>query len=226
MVRPMRPKFSKKNCCSINNAVFLSSLAVAKSSFPNFSPSLIFQGCVNQRTGTIHADVGAKPIFSQLYAPDSNLEGSCRFGSLTITADMSQADKNVMKNHLETVHVVIHEINPFVRYFKQIVDIPDEEFQLGKIVISADSRPGHGHARVYNVKANLQELSIFTNEKPHDLILQLCGCLISDLNPKAMPLNFTLLFVNGTYGWDQFLRHMCVSSRVLCIPLKHKDDRK
>ena len=30
---------------------------------------------------------------------------------------------------------------------------------------------------------------------------------ISDLYPKAMPLHYTLLFINGMYKWDQFLTH-------------------
>ena len=70
---------------------------------------------------------------------------------------------------------------------------------------------------MYNVQGNLQELSIVHNEKPHDLVLQLRGGglqRISDLNPKAMPLHFTLLFVNGTYGWDQFLRHV---DAIICV---------
>ena len=73
---------------------------------------------------------------------------------------------------------------------------------------------------MYNAQSNLQELSIVTNEKPHDLVLHLCGGglhTISDLNPKAMPLHFTLLFVNGTYGWDQYATHAdsdrCVTPR-------------
>ena len=80
-----------------------------------------------------------------------------------------------MKNVLESVQEVIHEINPFVREFKQIVEIPEEELQGGKIVISAAAPPGQGHARVYNVQANLQKLSIVTNEQPHDLVVQLRG---------------------------------------------------
>ena len=60
---------------------------------------------------------------------------------------------------------------------------------------------------------NLQEVSILTNSQPHDLVLQRhSGKLekISDLNPKGMPLHFTLLFPHGTYGWDpedQVSRH-------------------
>lgn len=45
-----------------------------------------------------------------------------------------------------------------------------------------------------------------TREKPHDLVIHKCGGglqTISDLNPKAMPLHFTLLFPEGTYGYNQ-----------------------
>ena len=97
------------------------------------------------------------------------------------------------------------------------MEIPEERLQEGKIVISADCRPAHGHARVYNVQGNLQGRSIVHNEKPHDLVLQLRGGglqRISDLNPKAMPLHFTLLFVNGTYGWDQYKMHVDGDRRV------------
>ena len=85
------------------------------------------------------------------------------------------------------------------------MELPEDALQGGKIVISADARPSHGHERVYNPQVNLQELSIVTNEK------------ISDLNPTAMPLHFTLFFVHGTHGWDVNLTHVdtnkCVSPR-------------
>ena len=163
----------KKKCCSINNAVSLSSLAVTEHTFSRFKPSLIFQGRVTQRMGPIHAEARKTPMFAQLYVLDSNLERSTRHASLTVGERMSPADKIIMENHLDTVQAVIHDVNPFVRDFKQIVEIPEEELQIGKVVISADSWPGHGHARVYNAQANLQELSIVTNEKRHDLVLQL-----------------------------------------------------
>ena len=101
---------------------------------------------------------------------------------------------------LNTVQQVIHEKNPFVREFKQILNLPEEELQGGIVVIRAAARPQQGHARVYNAQINLQELSIVTNEQPHDLVVQLHGGglrFISDLNPKAMLLHFTLLFITG-----------------------------
>ena len=37
---------------------------------------------------------------------------------------------------------------------------------------------------------------------------------ISDLNPKARPLHFTLLFINGTYGWHPDIKHDKDKNRV------------
>ena len=105
-----------------------------------------------------------------------------------------------MRSLLETVQQVIQEKNPFVRRFKQTLNLPEEELQGSTVVISAAARPPQGHARVYNAQTNLQELSIVTNEQPHDLVVQLHGGglrFISDLNPKAMPLHFTLLLMKG-----------------------------
>ena len=104
----------------------------------------------------------------------------------------------------------MHQNNPFIQDFKQILEMQDEDLYGGKIVISAAAKPKDGHLRVYNVQQNLQELSIVTNEKPHDLVIKTRGGrleTISDLNPKAMPLHFTLLFPEGTYGYDQDLKH-------------------
>ena len=70
---------------------------------------------------------------------------------------------------------------------------------------------------MYNAQVNLQELSIVTNEQPHDLVIRLReGGLkaIPELNPTAMPLHFTLLFIFGTHGWDQFKKKWNSPKRV------------
>ena len=63
----------------------------------------------------------------------------------------------------------------------------------------------------------MQEVRILTNSEPHDLVLQKRGGElqhISDLNPKGMPLHFTLLFPFGTYGWDLHMMHTDGKRRV------------
>ena len=204
----------------LNNAVCLSSLAVRERTFTGYSPSVIFQGRVVQRMGPLQAEPGAQPLFAQIYVLDPSLETTIRFANMTLPASMTKHNKDTMQQLLATVQQVIHQQNPFVKDFKQILETPEEELQAGTIVISAAARPQGGHSRVYNVQSNLQELSIVTNDddrRPQDLVLHLrAGHLttISDLNPKAMPLHFTLLFIEGTSGWDQHVKHADSDKRV------------
>ena len=44
----------------------------------------------------------------------------------------------------------LNKFNPFVRDFKQIMEIPDTDLAEGKIVISAKARPTEEHERRYN----------------------------------------------------------------------------
>ena len=71
----------------------------------------------------------------------------------------------------------------------------DDEIGNGKIIISAKTPAGE-HARRYNRQTNLKEVAILTDSPPHDLVLHRRegGRVdVSDLNPKGMPLHFTLL---------------------------------
>ena len=65
-----------------------------------------------------------------------------------------------MRELLDICQQVIHSRNPFVRDFKQILEIPEDNLEGAKVVICASARPQHGHERVYNAQINLQELSI------------------------------------------------------------------
>ena len=142
--------------------------------------------------------------------------------NMQIPASMTNSQKGVLKQILQDVQKVIHEHNPFVKDFKQILELPQDELAQGKIIISAKA-PSNEHARRYNLQSNLNEVSILTNSESHDLVINLRGGglqIISDLNPKGMPLHFTLLFPLGTYGWDPEVKHPSNNKRVLCIPLE------
>ena len=197
----------RKHCRSINNAVCLTSIKVKERTFPGgFNPSVIFEGKVMQFSGPLQAQVGETPIFAQLYVHDPDLQVAQRFANMSLPGRMSQRQKDMLKQILKKVQNILHECNPFIQDFEQIVEIPDEELGQGYLVINAKVRPTGEHERRYNEQINLKEVSILTNCEPHDLVLnKRSGGVqkISDLNPKAMPLHFTLLFPFGTYGWDQ-----------------------
>ena len=208
----------RENARVINNAVCLTSVKVKHRDFgKGYSPNVIFEGKVQQIAGPLQAAEGEKPCFAQLYVHDPSLETGQRFNNMTIPASMSKSQKKILEGVLKSVQAVIHKVNPFVKDFKQIMDIPAEELKQGKIVISAKARPSEEHERRYNAQINLQEVSILTNSEPHDLVLQKRGGelqSISDLNPKGMPLHFTLLFPHGTYGWDLMMKHTDGKRRV------------
>ena len=201
----------RENSRAINNAVCLTSLQVKERNLgKGFTPCVTFEGKVTMRAGPLQAGEGVRPCFAQLYVHDSNLETSQRFQNMTIPASTSKPQKKVLEGVLCKVQNVLHVHNPFIKDFKQILEIPAEELGHGKIVISAKARPSEEHERRYNAQVNLQEVSILTNNEPHDLVLQQRGGglqTISDLNPKGMPLHFTLLFPHGTYGWDPTAKH-------------------
>ena len=206
-------KFSRE----LNNALALSSIKVSLRQFQGFNPSVVFQGKVAQLTGALLPADGEAPRFSQLYCYDPRLESYQRFENMNIPSDTSRAEKEELKTLLQKLQDLMHKHNPFVRDFKMILEMPEEDLAHGKIVISASQRPPNEHARRYNPQTNLQEVSILTNESPHDLVLHRRGgglTSIHDLNPKGMPLHFTLLFPYGTYGWDQYEKQASGTRRV------------
>ena len=194
----------KEHSRHLNNAVCLSSLQIRERDPGGFNPSVVFQGRHHLRTGALLPAAGEQPVYAQLYVFDAALESTQRFQNMRIPNSTSNAQKAVLKQILQIVQGVIHENNPYVKDFKQVMEMPDEEIGEGKIVISAKG-PSNEHSRRYNAPTNLNEVCILMNPGKHDLVLQKRGGglkHVSDLNPSGMPLHFTLLFPHGTHGWD------------------------
>ena len=214
----VKGRLFRENARSINNAVCLASLKVQQRNFVGgFNPSIIFEGKVQQFVGPLQATEGEKPRFAQLYVHDPKLESSVRFQNMSIPENTSATQKQILKDVLQTVQDALHKHNPFVKDFKQVMDIPKENLGDGKLIISAKNRPREEHERRYNQQVNFQEISILRNSEPNDIVLQQRGGslqIISNLNPKGMPLHFTLLFPYGTYGWDLMLKHTDGKRRV------------
>ena len=188
----------RENARSLNNAVCLTSIKVKTKDFgKGYSPNIIFEGKVTQLAGPLKASDGDRPYFAQLYLHDPLLESTQRFKNMTIPANMTKSQKKILEHLLQKIQSILHKHNPFVKDFKQVLDIPSDDLLLGKIVITAKARPIGEHQRRYNEQLKLQEVSILKNSEPHDLVLHLRGGSlqdISDINPKGMPLHFTLLF--------------------------------
>ena len=113
---------------------------------------------------------------------------------------------------MEKLQAIVKEVNPYVKDFLHICEIPDEDLMDGKIVISCrkEDRPKDSHERRYNEQQCLSEVSILTNSVSGDLVMRKRGGglqHIYDLHPSAQPLHFVLLFSHGTPGYSEFLKH-------------------
>jgi len=211
-------KLFRENARSFNNALALSSIKVRERRFQQgYCPSVIYEGKVFQYSGPLQAEVGEDPKFAQLYVKDPALETAHRQANMSLPSSMSQEDREIMHTILYYLQELLKQNNPYIKDFKMICEIPEDDLLDGQLVISAKARPADGHARRYNLQSALSEVSILTNCHPHDLVVKVRGGglqSVSDLNPSAMPLHFTLLFPHGTKGWDMETTHANSRRRV------------
>ena len=210
-------KLFRANSRSFNNALALSSIKVTERRFQGYSPSVIFEGKVFQYSGPLQAEDGEDPKFAQLYVKDPALERAHREGNMSLPASMSQEDRQTMYIILNHLQELLKETNPYIKDFKMICEIPEIDLLEGQLIISAKAKPADAHPGRYNLPTSLTELSILTNAHPHDLVVKIRGGglqRVSDLNPSAMPLHFTLLFPYGTKGWDMQTKHVNSQRRV------------
>ena len=201
---------------SFNNAVAMASLISFEKEMPGYKPSVILAGKVHMRMGPLQSTDGSAH-YAQLYVLDSQQEKTERFQRMHIAQGTSDAQKRRLKGILTQVQEAIHSVNPYVKDFKQIMELPEEDLEHAHIVISASEKPRDGHSGVYNAPANLNEVSILTTFGSHDLVVQRRGGPISEIhamNPAAQPLHFTLLFPYGDKGWDAAAKQANGTSRI------------
>ena len=200
----------KQHSRDLNNALCFSSIQVNQRHFAGYNPSVIFQGQMKHFVGPLLPDDGSTPKFAQLYCFDPALETTQRFANMTIPTGLSSTKKETLKKLLKEMQDIIKRENPFVKDFLMILELENENVLDGTLVISASARPAGEHVRRYNAPTAFSEVSVLTNESRYDIVVRKRGGGlrdISELNPKSMPLHFTLLFPYGTSGWDVEVKH-------------------
>ena len=81
---------------------------------------------------------------------DAQLETTTRFGNLTIPAGVAAEHKEVMRGILEEQQAIMHSVNPYVKDYRQIMEIPDDRLTGATLVLNAKTRPVGEHERRYN----------------------------------------------------------------------------
>ena len=151
------------------------------------------------------------PRFSQLYVHDPATENTLRISNMNLLSSLTKKQIETVKNIMPKLQNLMKEVNPYVKDFMHICEIPDEQLKEGKLVISCKERPKGAHERTYNKQTSLSEVSILTNSEPGDIVLRKReGGLqfVYDIHPAAQPLHFTLLFPHGTKGYDEQTKHV------------------
>ena len=213
-------KLFRENSRSFNNALALSSIIVNERKFTGgYNPSVIFEGKVTQLYGPLLPEEGEEPKFAQLYVHDPSTEHTMRVRNMCLPTSLNKKQINIITNTVQKLQNILREINPFVKDFLHICEIPDDDLKHGKIVLTCKKAdlPKDAHERRYNEQTSLSEVSILTNSVPGDLILRKRGGglqQIYDLHPDAPALHFVLLFPYGTPGYSEFLRHTDSTKRV------------
>ena len=120
--------------------------------------------------------------------------------------NLSKDQVRIITQTVQKLQNLLLEVNPFVKDFLHICEIPDDQLKHGKIVLGCkkEDRPKDAHERRYNPQTKLSEVSILTNSVPCNLVLRKRGGglqHIYDPYPDAHSLHFVLLFPYGTPGW-------------------------
>ena len=195
-----------------NNALALSSIKVNERKFSDgFTPNVVFQGKVSHIYGPIQAEENETPRFAQLYVVDPAMQHTMRVHNMNLPKSLNKKQIDTITNIMKKLQKVMEEVNPYVKDFKQICEIADDELIQGKLVISCKDRPKGAHERTYNKQTCMSEVSVLTNSQPGDLVLRKRGGglqFVYDIHPSAQALHFTLLFPFGTDGYNEQTKHV------------------
>ena len=140
---------------------------VQEKSLHGFSPCVIIQGRVHHFIGPLHANVGERPVFAQVWVHDpqeQEEDPDIRLGNIRLPAGTSSRQKEVIVSLLSRARNVLLRENPYIKDFVTASQLPPETLSHGRLVLNARVRPQGGYARVYNL--NLEEGAVLMNEVP------------------------------------------------------------
>ena len=188
----------REHARSFNNSLALSSVVVKERKFESdYTPSVVFEGKVCQMYGPLEAEENEVPRFAQLYVVDPATQHTMRIKNMNLPTSLNVKQTALILSVMKKLQELMADVNPFVKDFKHICEIPVEEIKEGKLVIICKDKPKEAHERTYNLQQCFSEVSVLTNSEPGDVVLRKRGGglqFVYDIHPSAQALHFTLLF--------------------------------
>ncbi len=135
-----KSKVFKKYIRSLNNSCCLSSLK-ANERQSRYAPTVIFKAGRISLLGPCRQGMEKGQFFAQLYVLDPSLEFTTRFANLSVHQNITVQERGELGEILFEIQELLKRDNPYIKDYRQIIEIPDEELATGRLVISASARP-------------------------------------------------------------------------------------
>ena len=192
------------NIRKYNCAFQMTSFGCSEITMAGFNPTFRIQGQVYHLIGSIIPTEGESPKFAQIYFidnQDSEVATRC--------AIVDGLKPNIIRG----INQLLHESHHYVEVFKVAKEIFEQEAVPTnvKVVINEAKRPLGEHSRRYNRPLSDEVGVLMPNDATNnrDIVLHYRdGGLkrISELHRSYDPLQYPLLFTNGTDGWHVNLK--------------------
>ena len=128
---------------------------------------------------------------------------------------------------------LLHEINPYVRDFKSVMNLPEEDVKDLKFVLTTHSKPQPKHIKGrYNLPTCDEVALVALNEEtaPTDVVLYRkdgAKQSINNVHRCYDPLHYVLMFPYGEDGWFNGIKGMIKNKEDNILPRhqKHINER-
>ena len=192
------------NIRKYNSAFQMTSFGCNEVSMAGFNPSFRIQGQIYHLIGSIIPTQGESPKFAQIYFID-NQESE--------VATRSAIINGLKPDIIRGINQLLHQTNHYVELFKVAKEIFEQEYTPTnvRIVINETKRPSGEHSRRYNRPLSDEIGVLMPNDATNnrDIVLHYRDGgfkHISELHRGYDPMQYPLLFPDGTDGWHVNLK--------------------
>ena len=153
---------------------------------------------------------------------DPAAEAALRLGHVPLPRSTTRPERARLTTLLEQLQVLLREVNPYVQDFIHAAELPEDEVQQQRLVVSADARPADQHPRRYNRAEGFREVAVLMDEEPvhQDIVLRRRAKAegpplqtVNETHRAFEALHFVLLLPWGADGWQPSLRQRVSNAR-------------
>ena len=121
------------NARRYNNALAMASNGLKEILLPGYQPNVKIQGKVYHRIDPLTPAIGQERCFAQIYIHDSEFD---EVDELNRRMEVSSTGKKKLnKKVMKKLQDLLHQINPYVKDFKHVMDLPEEDVKELKFVL-------------------------------------------------------------------------------------------